>query len=194
MGAGLSQKQIRGREYTSLKRIQRELLLSGIDTDYRDRTIWPKGEDGDNSKFAIRYAPAIRASNGEVFGNLRVRVKVDGNDEFYAVLDASRGLRRIHGIYGEFASPVVKRDGANAYLITRINRAVLDKKTSAWLYVHNEDGTRLHQLYAYNEMSDGKPLVRIGQGIGPDDYTEFRPGWTVRTDAGEVLVERPLES
>jgi hypothetical protein len=65
------------------------------------------------------------------------------------------------------------------------------------VFLHNPDGSRFKtapsfgmepgQLYAYNEMQDDKPMLRIGPS---HDYTEFLPGMSVRWGNGRIIAER----
>jgi len=191
MGAGISKEQERQAQYRGLQKILRELHKAEVECDYHNKAIHGFG-------FFVTYDRTLRASNGECFLNLHVWVK--GED--YYLLDGRIGVDRIKALFGN------ERDRLTvtglAWMIVQIENAVrehcqVEKMGNPELkvFLHNPDGSRFTtktctgmepgQLYAYNEMQDDRPMLRIGPR---HDYTEFLPGMSVRWGDGRIIVER----
>lgn len=191
MGAGISKEQESRLKYRGLQRVLRELRQAGVECQYNNKAVAGTG-------FRVSYGETLRASNGECFGNLHV--EVDGRD--YWLLEAGKGLARIKAVYGG------ERDQLEitelAWLIVVIERAVHEHcrkenfgKPEYDVFLHNADGSRFKtipsgdmeqgELYAYNEMQDDRPMLRIGPS---NQYTELLPGMTVRWRNGRVIAER----
>ncbi len=192
MGAGITKEQERRAKYRSLQSVLRELGRAGVKCQYAKMAV-----SGDG--FHISYGLTLRASNGECFGNLHVEV---GN-EHYWLLDARAGIERVKALFGNNREqlPVTEL----AWMIVQIENAVRHGssvenmgKPEYDVFLHNTDGSRAKtvpgfgmepgQLYAYNEMQDGRPMLRIGPG---HDYTELLPGMSVRWRDGRIIVQRP---
>jgi hypothetical protein len=190
MGAGISKEQLRKAQYGRLKKIERELRAAGV------ACSCAKGSVGDGRNFSVSYGPALRASNGECFAPLKAFV--DGA-VFGSNWDADKGLALIkarYGILGQ-ADPAraaqVETEARAAILVARIAEAVRDERP---LFLHGRDGGLMPtvpcggmaygQVYAYPEVRDGKPFVRVGPG---SQYLEFEPGYSLRRADGSVVVE-----
>ena len=76
MGARLSQKQIYGRVYRRLQRLNYLLWKVGVDAGYESLSLAART---DRATFKAWYN-VLRASNGEVAGLLQVRMTLDGRD------------------------------------------------------------------------------------------------------------------
>lgn len=188
MGAGISKEQERKAKYRGLQSTLRELRKAGVECQYAKMAVCGAG-------FRIEYGPTLRASNGECFGNMHVAV----HGEDYWLLEAPAGIARVKALYGNERDRLAVTE--LGWLIVQIERAVMGRRSeSERVFLHNPDGSLFKtrecfgmepgQLYAYNEMQDDRPMLRIGQGVGPDDYTEFLPGMTVRYGDGRIIVER----
>ena len=191
MGAGISKEQERKAKYRGLHRVLRELRKAGVDCQYGKMTVYGDG-------FRISYGPTLCASNGECFGNLHVEV----NDEEYWLLDARAGIARVKALCGNDCDRLAVTE--LAWLIVQVENAVRlgcsaenMGKPEYDVFLHNADGSHARtkpgpamepgQLYAYNEMQDGKPMLRTGPA---HDYTEFLPGMSARWGDGRIIVQR----
>lgn len=126
--------------------------------------------------------------------------------ETYHFLEATDyGLRRLKSLYGDELWRSRQAETEVAWLITKIERAAKRQSgqgAEGSVFLYRADGTlwpspesfgmAAGQLYAYNEMQNGKPMLRVGQGSGKSDYTEFLPGMRVVREDGKVIAERRL--
>ncbi len=187
MAAGLTKEQESKAKYNALQNILRELRKAEVACQYKDKAVVGAG-------FRVSFGETLRASNGECFGNVHVEV---GEQEYW-LLESTAGLARIKALYGNERNRLPITD--LAWLVILIERAVMhrdhdDKNRDVFLY--NADGKPFPtfpsggmekgQLYAYNEMKDDRPMLRIGPS---NDYTEFLPGMFVCYRNGEVIAER----
>lgn len=205
MGAGISKEQERQAIYRSLRRIERELTAAGVVCQYgsgNDRTL-PRGlrrcvfgPDSRNIFYLVHYGRTARASNGEAFGNCIVEV----NGEHYSFLDAGIGVRRIKALYGNEENRKGWQETDLAWMLVQVNDALRQEHGTGSdpnmydVFLHDENGNRVAKnhgmVFCYNEMRDGKPMLRLG--TCETDYVEFAPGMSVRRRDGTMIVQRPL--
>ena len=194
MGAGISKEQERKAKYRGLQSVFHELRKAEVECQYGKMTVCGDG-------FRVTYGPTLRASNGECFGNLHVEV----NGEDYWLLDARAGIARVKALCGNERDRLTVTE--LAWLIVQVEKAVSEGsrvenmgKLEFDVFLHDANGNRVKtnpgfgmgsgQLFAYNEMQGDKPMVRIGQGVGDNDYTELLPGMSVRWGDGRIIVKR----
>lgn len=133
--------------------------------------------------------------------------------ERYSFLEATDyGLERIKALYGDAWHQAKLAETELAWLITKIERKakqdgpvflltpegkLFDSGEPRNKYEKDERGRYPGamyegQLYWYNEMQNGKPMLRVRQGGGPENYMEFLPGWCVVDKDGKTVAERKL--
>jgi hypothetical protein len=195
MAAGISREQERRANHRNLKRIERVLRRAGVTCRYEHNALRGDG-------FDVMFRDAVRCGNGEAFPNLHVAV--DGKEYFF--LEGQHGIERIRALFGDPEERARLPISDLTWMIILIERAVSrlheTQKKEDDLFLYDASGQRVEtepgpgmesgQLYAYNQMKDDKPMVRIGPDVGPDCYTELRPGMSVRCRDGRIVVRRPL--
>ena len=132
--------------------------------------------------------------------------------EQYRFLEATDyGLQRLKALYGNAEHQAKRTETELSWLITKIERKakqdrpvflltpegkLFDSGEQRNKYARNPSSGLFPgamyegQLYCYSEMQDGKPMVRVRQGVGPENYTEFLPDWSVVDKAGNVVAKR----
>lgn len=187
MGAGLTKDQERSAKYRNLKRMEQELRQAGVSAKYESKSV--VNIDGPGT-FSVSYGDSLRASNGETFGCCQITIDhPEIGQEDYFLLETSAGLTRIKALFGNEQWRAKRKQTDLQRLVILVERLV---RKDTPVYLHDVNGHRLSQnegqIYAYNEMRDGKPMLRLG--CTNDSYLEFQPGFTVRDEAGNILLER----
>ena len=193
MGAGISKEQERKAKYNSLKRVERELKKAGVHCEYGNKSVYGISPIGETPwGFTVSYGTTLRASNGECFGNMHVEVR----GEHYSLLDAQTGINRIKALYGNEGYNLPETE--LALLVVKVNDALRREHGTGSdpnfydVFLHDADGNRVAKnhgmVFCYNEMQNGKPMLRLG--TCNTDYVEFAPGMSVRHRDGIIIVQR----
>jgi hypothetical protein len=201
MGAGMSDAELRAAQRRRLKSVLGELRLAGVSCSLVSGQHPPCEVEGRN--FSVHFGPTSRASNGEVYAPLIVFIDgaVFGNN-----FDSEVGLSLIKARHGHIARSgsymvdEIESTARAAALVARIAEALRSKAPNDALFLHGRDGGLMPtipvggmvygQIYAYPEVRDGRPFVRIGPG---NQYAELEPGWSVRRSDGSVVAQVPVE-